>query len=48
MIVMIVSGLQLQSKKHWAWVQPKEVRGTGTEPAIDLTASSWRWAPFPT
>ena len=36
MFVMIVSGLLLQSKKHWAWVQPVEVRGTGTEPVIDL------------
>lgn len=36
MIVMIASGLLLQSKKHWAWVQPVEHRGTGTTPAIDL------------
>ena len=36
MIVMIGSGLLLQSKKHWAWVQPAEHRGTGTAPAIDL------------
>jgi hypothetical protein len=36
MIVMIGSGLLLQSKKHWAWVQPVEYRGTGTSPAIDL------------
>lgn len=36
MIVMIGSGLLLQSKKHWAWVQPAEHRGTGTTPAIDL------------
>jgi hypothetical protein len=36
MIVMIASGLLLQSKKHWAWVQPVEQRGTGTEPVIGL------------
>ena len=32
MIVMIGSGLLLQSKKHWGWVQPAEDRGTGTRP----------------
>jgi hypothetical protein len=36
MIVMIGSGLLLQSKKHWAWVQPVEHRGTGTVPVIGL------------
>lgn len=36
MLVMIGSGLLLQSKKHWAWVQPVEQRGTGSVPAIDL------------
>ena len=36
MIVMIGSGLFLQSKKHWAWVQPVEQRGTGTTPVINL------------
>jgi hypothetical protein len=36
MIVMIGSGLLLQSKKHWSWVQPTEQRGTGTVPVIDL------------
>ena len=35
-IVMIGSGLFLQGKKHWEWVQPAERRGTGTEPVIDL------------
>ena len=35
-IVVIVSGLFLQMKKHWSWVQPVEQRGTGTAPAIDL------------
>jgi hypothetical protein len=36
MIVMIGSGLLLQAKKQWAWVQPAEVRGTGTTPVLDL------------
>jgi len=36
LLVMIVSGLLLQAKKHWAWVQPPEIRGTGSIPAIDL------------
>lgn len=34
--VMITSGLLLQLKKHWAWVQPVEHRGTGTAPQIGL------------
>ncbi len=36
LLVMISSGLLLQSKKHWTWVQPAEHRGAGTVPAIDL------------
>jgi uncharacterized iron-regulated membrane protein len=36
LLVMIGSGLLLQMKKHWAWVQPVEYRGTGKVPAIDL------------
>lgn len=36
LLIMIASGLLLQSKKHWSWVQPVEHRGTGTTPAIDL------------
>jgi hypothetical protein len=36
MIVMIGSGLLLQAKKQWPWVQPVEQRGTGTTPVIDL------------
>lgn len=35
-MVMICSGLLLQMKKQWAWVQPAERRGTGTSPRIDL------------
>jgi hypothetical protein len=36
LLVIIGSGLLLQTKKHWAWVQPVENRGTGTVPRIDL------------
>ena len=36
MLVMIGSGLLLQAKKHWTWVQPVEQRGSGTTPRIDL------------
>jgi hypothetical protein len=36
LLVMIGSGLLLQSKKHWTWVQPAGQRGTGSAPAIDL------------
>jgi hypothetical protein len=35
-LVMIGSGLLLQSKKHWGWVQPPEIRGTGKTPVIGL------------
>jgi hypothetical protein len=35
-LVILGSGLLLQLKKHWSWVQPVEQRGTGTAPAIDL------------
>lgn len=35
-LVVIASGVLLQMKKNWRWVQPEEQRGTGTEPAIDL------------
>jgi hypothetical protein len=35
-LVMIGSGLLLQSKKHWGWVQPAEIRGTGKTPVIGL------------
>lgn len=36
MLVMIGSGLLLQMKKQWHWVQPPEQRGTGTTPSLDL------------
>jgi PepSY-associated TM region len=36
LLVIIVSGLFLQAKKHSAWVQPPEQRGTGTVPGISF------------
>jgi PepSY-associated TM region len=35
-VVVIGSGILLQMKKHWQWVQPAEQRGSGTAPAVDL------------
>jgi hypothetical protein len=35
-LVILATGLLLQVKKHWDWVQPAERRGTGTTPAIGL------------
>lgn len=36
LLVIIASGLLLQAKKHWSWVQPAERRGVGTVPAVGL------------
>ena len=33
-LILLGSGLLLQTKKHWAWVQPVEYRGTGRVPAL--------------
>lgn len=35
-LVILVSGLLLQVKKHSAWVQPTEQRGLGREPAVSF------------
>lgn len=35
-LILLSSGLLLQTKKHWSWVQPVEHRGTGRSPAIDF------------
>jgi len=35
-LVMLSSGILLQLKKQWSWVQPSEIRGTGTVPVIGL------------
>lgn len=34
LLIIITSGILLQTKKQWSWVQPAEQRGTGTVPAI--------------
>jgi uncharacterized iron-regulated membrane protein len=36
LLVVLGSGLLLQTKKHVAWVQPAEQRGTGTVPVLDF------------
>ena len=35
--IIIVTGTILQLKKHWAWVQPPEQRGSVTAPVIELS-----------
>ena len=35
-LIVIVSGLLLQTKKYVAWIQPVEQRGAGVNPAISL------------
>lgn len=35
-MVIIGTGVLLQVKKQWSWVQPAEIRGTGTTPQLDL------------
>jgi hypothetical protein len=35
-LVVVGSGLLLQIKKHWRWVQPSERLGTGKNPGIDF------------
>jgi hypothetical protein len=37
LLLLIVSGLLLQMKKHWAWVQPVEHRGSVKAPVIELS-----------
>jgi hypothetical protein len=37
LLVVIGSGVFLQLKKHWAWVQPVEHRGREAAPRIELT-----------
>ena len=34
--ILLASGLLLQTKKHWSWVQPVEQRGTVTETPISM------------
>lgn len=35
-LVILTSGILLQLKKQWSWVQPTEIRGTGTTPTVGL------------
>ncbi len=35
-LVILSTGILLQLKKQWSWVQPTEIRGTGTVPVIGL------------
>jgi hypothetical protein len=35
-LVILSSGILLQLKKQWTWVQPSEIRGTGTTPVAGL------------
>jgi uncharacterized iron-regulated membrane protein len=35
-LVIMVTGLILQLKKEWSWVQPPELRGSGKQPAISF------------
>lgn len=37
LLLLIVSGLLLQMKKHWSWVQPVEQRGSTKAPMIELS-----------
>jgi uncharacterized iron-regulated membrane protein len=37
LLIIICTGIILQLKKHWAWVQPPEQQGSVTAPAIELT-----------
>ena len=40
LLVMIGSGLLLQVKKHWTWVQPVEHRGTGNSAVQSISTAS--------
>ncbi|NNE97920.1 MAG: PepSY domain-containing protein [Pyrinomonadaceae bacterium] len=35
-LVIIVSGLFLQTKKQFSWIQPGEIRGAGTTPKLSM------------
>ena len=35
-LVIILSGLLLQGKKHWTWVQPAEQRGSSRTPTVSF------------
>ena len=35
-LIIIVSGILLQTKKQFAWIQPTELRGAGKNPSVSL------------
>jgi hypothetical protein len=37
-LLIIATGVLLQLKKDWSWVQPRTSRGQGTTPTISLEA----------
>lgn len=37
LFIIICTGIVLQLKKHWSWVQPPEQRGSVTQPVIELS-----------
>ena len=36
LLVIAVTGVLLQIKKQWTWVQPSERKGSGKEPAVSF------------
>lgn len=36
LLIVAVTGVLLQIKKQWAWVQPTELKGSGKEPAVSF------------
>ena len=36
LLIVIVSGILLQTKKYFAWIQPVELRGSGSTPTLSL------------
>jgi uncharacterized iron-regulated membrane protein len=37
LFIIICTGIVLQLKKHWSWVQPPEQRGSVKEPVLELS-----------
>jgi uncharacterized iron-regulated membrane protein len=35
-LVIVATGVLLQSKKHWSWIQPAEQHGAGSTPVVSL------------
>ena len=36
LLATVTTGVMLQLKKHWAWIQPSEKKGSGDSPTIGL------------